>query len=313
MAYEMSEPLQKIFGEKLRRDVPLAPYTSARVGGAAENLLEITTIQDLAWTAIQLWKSKTPFLVLGGGSNVLVSDAGVSGVVLLNRARGMRFDEESDPPTVWAASGSNFGLLARQTASRGFASLAWAAGIPGTVGGAVFGNAGAHGDDVSGSLRVAEILHQDGKKEIWSAERMGYDYRSSVLKRKELGQTGQRSPQAVVLAATFNLKHSTVEVVQEEMERYKEYRKQTQPPGASMGSMFKNPPNDFAGRLIEEAGLKGTRIGQAEISPLHANFFINHGNACASDVFALIQLARREVSEKFGVSLEPEIEFVGDW
>jgi UDP-N-acetylmuramate dehydrogenase len=97
------------------------------------------------------------------------------------------------------------------------------------------------------------------------------------------------------------------------MERNKEYRRWTQPPGASMGSMFKNPPNDFAGRLIEEAGLKGTCIGDAEISPLHANFFINHGNASASDVFSLIQLAHREVSKKFGVSLEPEIEFVGEW
>lgn len=321
--------LKAAFGTRLRENESLKRYTSARVGGPADVLLEAHTTEELAEMAFYLWQRGLPFIVLGGGSNTLVSDAGVRGVVLLNQARQIRFDEEGDPPTVWAETGANFGLLARQAATRGLSSLEWATGIPGTVGGAIIGNAGAHGKDMSSNLMVAEILHLNPLmrtsedttaranylagagstpeffKETWPVEQFDYQYRDSILKQKTL--------QAVVLVALLKLEKSTPQAVQAKMDEYAELRRRTQPPGASMGSMFKNPPGDYAGRLIEAVGLKGKRIGDAQISAQHANFFINCGKATADDIYALIRLAHRKVAEKTGVNLELEIELVGEW
>ena len=302
--------LQTIFGQRLQTGVRLDRFTSARVGGAAEVLLEVDSAEELEQAATLLWSEALPWKLLGGGSNVLVSDTGVRGVVVINRARKVRFEEDIDPPTVWAESGANFGLVARQAAIRGLSGLEWAAGIPGTVGGAVAGNAGAHGGDMAGNLIVATILHrntEDGApvRETWPVERLEYAYRSSLLQRM-LGK-------AVVLDAQLSLQRSTPEEVQAQIDKFVNYRRLTQPPGASMGSMFKNPPGDYAGRLIEAAGLKGVQVGDAQISTLHANFFINHGEATAADVYALIELAKRIVAEKFGVHLVLEIELVGDW
>ncbi len=304
--------LRLVFGERLRITAPLAAYTAARVGGAADVLLEVRSTTELSRAVELLWEEGIPYVILGGGSNVLVSDAGVRGVVLLNRARKVRFNLKHEPPLVWAESGANLGLMARQAALRGLAGLEWAAGIPGTLGGAIVGNAGAHGGEMANNLVVAEILQQmtDMQANVpqlqeWPAERFAFSYRSSLLKR----QPGQ----AVVLTATLRLELSTPEAVQAKMEEFLRYRRQTQPPGASMGSMFKNPPGDYAGRLIEAAGLKGLRVGEAQISPLHANFFINQGKATAMDIYSLIQRARQAVAEKFGVNLELEIELIGEW
>lgn len=299
------DKLRSVFGENMQTDVSLARYTAARVGGPADVLITTNSSEELEKTAKELWSQGAEFIILGGGSNLLVSDAGVRDVVILNRAREIRFDEHAAPPTVWAESGTNFGNLARRTAKKGLSGLEWAAGIPGTVGGAVFGNAGAHGGDVAGDLKMAEILHHDGRKESWPGEAMEYSYRSSRLKREHIV--------AVILAACFLLQNSTPEQVQQQMDEFSAFRHRTQPPGASMGSMFKNPPGDYAGRLIEAANLKGTRVGQAEISPLHANFFINHGDASATDIYELIVLARQTVAKQFGVKLELEIELVGNW
>ncbi len=300
-----ADRLRSQFGGRLQEQASLAPYTAARLGGPADFLLTIRTSEELAVTAGWLWAAGTTFTILGGGSNVLISDDGVRGVVLLNRARQVVFEPGEEPPLVSAESGANFGALARQAASKGLAGLAWAAGIPGTVGGAVVGNAGAHGGDMAGNLLVAEILHRVEGRQRWRVERLDYAYRHSRLKR--------RSQEAVVLSATLKLEHSSARLIKEEMDRYLAFRRRTQPPGASMGSMFKNPVDDFAGRLIDAAGLKGTRIGGAQISPLHGNFFLNHGEATATDVLALIHLARTRVLETFGVKLELEIELLGDW
>lgn len=312
--------LKKVFGDRLKRNVPLARFTSARVGGNADAMISANSLDGLIEVTVALWRMGAPFLILGGGSNVLVSDAGVRQVVVYNRARRVRFSEsvrEGSPPTVWAESGANFGVIARQAAGHGLTGLEWAAGIPGTVGGAVVGNAGAHDGDVQGNLIMAEILHdttqEDAEmfsyaRETWPVDRLEFGYRTSALKKRS-----GVSPSAVVLAATFRLEHSTPEEVKAKIDRFVAYRRVTQPPGASMGSMFKNPQNDYAGRLIEAAGLKGARAGDAEISRLHANFFINHGEASAADVYQLIRKARRAVRERFGVELELEIGLIGEW
>ncbi len=327
------------FGEQFEAHVSLARYTSARIGGLADGLLTANSVADLDLMARFLWEQEIPFIVLGGGSNVLVSDAGMRGLVLLNKARQVVFKQENDPPTVQAASGSNFGVIARQAAKRGLSGLEWASGIPGTIGGAIVGNAGAHGGDIAGNLLMAEILHREMedkrskngnppsmvvRREEWQAEKFDFAYRSSLIKREQygtkriggtdqMGRSDKKQPDFIILTALLRLAHSTKEVVEARIEKFVSQRQQTQPPGASMGSMFKNPEGDFAGRLIDQAGLKGTRIGDAAISSLHANFFINYGNASARDVWELINLARTVVSNKFGIDLELEIELVGSW
>jgi UDP-N-acetylmuramate dehydrogenase len=300
--------LREKFGSALQENVSLANYTTARTGGLVAALLPVHSAAELEQAALVLWALETPFQILGSGSNVLVSEAGLDGIVVLNRARNIKVDTHHEPPSVWAESGANFGTIARQAALRGLSGLEWAATIPGTLGGAVYGNAGAYGGDMQGNLIVADILHRTGK-EAWTADQMAYAYRSSALKRS--GKTS--APDAIILSARLRLDHADPKTVQAVMEKNSEHRRRTQPPGASMGSMFKNPPGDYAGRLIEAAGLKGARIGDAEISGVHANFFINHGQASAADIGQLIAQARRTVFEKFGVLLELEIELLGDW
>lgn len=297
--------LRQRFGSRLQENIRMAGYTTARVGGPADALLVANSADELAGDAQQLWECGTPFVVLGSASNVLVSDSGLRQVVIINHARAVTFDAAANPPTVRAESGANLGLLARLAVLEGLSGLEWAATIPGSLGGAVYGNAGAHGGDMAGNLLVAEILHPKQGRQNWSCEQMGYAYRSSALKRS--------AGQVVILAATLQLQPAPRDEIQARMDANTAQRRRTQPPGASMGSMFKNPPGDFAGRLIEAAGLKGTRIGGAEISSVHANFFINHEGAAAQDLYRLIEQTRLTVAERFGVQLELEIELLGDW
>jgi len=306
--------LQERFGANLRLGENMARYASSRVGGPVDALLVVNSSTQLIEASRWLWDTGTPFQVIGGGSNILVSDTGIHGIVILNQAKDYRFIEvqDLDYPQVWAESGHNFGSLARQAARRGFSGLEWAAGIPGTVGGAITGNAGAHGEDMSGALVMAGILQQDKRDRVslWQVEKFEFGYRSSVLKKHNLGKN---QPWAVVVDALFQLKKGDVEKIRNRMDELVEFRHRTQPPGASMGSMFKNPLGDYAGRLIEAAGLKGTRVGMVEISQLHANFFTNLGDAKARDVLLLIEIAQKEVEEKFGIHLELEIELLGEW
>jgi UDP-N-acetylmuramate dehydrogenase len=303
MAASIVEELTARFGEQVRRNVPLAPYTSARIGGPADLLVTVHSADELAVVISMLWEAGQSYVLLGGGSNVLVSDAGVRGITVLNRAKAVRF-ESGSRPKVRAESGAVFSNLANRCATRGLSGLEWAATVPGTVGGAVYGNAGAFGGDMAHSLKLAEVLTPHGREQ-WPSETLAYGYRTSILKRGEVT--------AVVLAAEIGLKNATKEEVAVKIGQFSERRKTTQPPGASMGSMFKNPEGDAAGRLIEAAGLKGTRIGNAEVSPTHGNFFVNHGESTASDIRALIALVQERVREKFGVQLELEVEIVGEW
>jgi len=299
-------PIDELYaklGDKVKENILLAPYTSARIGGPADIFLTADSSAELARIVKLLWKLEMPFTLLGGGSNVLVSDKGIRGVVVLNRAKGVTF-HTGDQPSVTAESGVVFSNLANRCASKGLAGLEWAATVPGTVGGAVYGNAGAFGGDMADNLISAELLTEHGKETL-TVEQFGYGYRTSVLKRGEL--------KGIVLSAELALKNSTKDEVTVKIQQFSAHRKATQPPGASMGSMFKNPPGDYAGRLIESAGLKGTRTGNAEISPLHGNFFINHENTKASDIRALIELVQKTVKEKEGVDLELEVELIGDW
>ena len=302
--------LRAAFGARLKSNEPLARHTSARMGGPADFLAVAESAGELAELVRSAWRLGFQPVILGGGSNVLVSDAGVRGLVILNRARAIEFRAapEAGRPAVWAESGVSLGSLARQCGARGLGGLEWAATVPGTLGGAIFGNAGAHGGDLAGSLVLAEILQQDGSVRDWTPAELGFGYRTSRL--KQLKAEGRPH---IILGAELALASAEAGALQAKVDQYVAHRKRTQPPGASMGSMFKNPPGDYAGRLIEAAGLKGTRLGEVEISPLHANFFVNLGGGRASDVLALIQQAHAAVLDKFKVDLELEVELIGDW
>jgi len=305
--------LREAFGRKLQENVVLANYTTASIGGPADALLVVNYKDELESTIQSLCGLDIPFYIIGSGSNVLFSDNGVRGVVIINHARQIKIKVPANsgkPPSVWAESGANLNTIARRAALRGLSGLEWATGIPGSIGGAVYGNAGAYGKDMQSCLILAEILHlQDSEPVVkeWSSEDMEFEYRSSILKQQK------KSKQAVILSAQIRLQHSNRADVQAHMKEVQEERNRKSPPGANTGCVFKNPPGDFAARLIEEAGLKGKRIGGVEISKVHANFFINLGGATARDFQEMIQLAQNTVMEKFSIQLEPEIELLGNF
>ncbi len=294
------QALREAFGEGLKLDEPLARHTSARIGGPADAFITARSVDVLARAGRLAWAHGIPLFVLGGGSNVLVSDAGFRGLVVHNRARGVAFEGE----IVVAESGVRTITLARRCIRRGLAGMEWAIGVPGTVGGAVFGNAGAHGGDMDSVVQWVEVATPGGVETL-SNDDLGFTYRSSALKR-------QPRP-AIVLRAALGLAVEDAAAISARAEAYNEHRKRTQPPGATIGSMFKNPPGDYAGRLIDAAGMKGMRVGGAAISEKHANFFLNMGEATAADVKGLIDAAREAVEAQSGVRLELEIELIGAW
>lgn len=302
------ESLRSHFGEKLLEGEMMSRYSVMGVGGPADFLVKAGSQDELESAVRFLWNAEAPFLLLGGGSNTLISDAGIREFVLINEAKGITFLDEGDAPLIQADSGASFGNLARRAGSKGWSGMEWASGIPGTVGGAVVNNAGAFGSNVAETLKMADILHPVDdtlQRSTWTPEQFEYDYRHSAIKSGE--------KQAIVLNATFRLMRSTPEDVKRRISEIAEKRIASQPSGASLGSMFKNPPGNFAGRLIEETGLKGARVGDVMISEEHGNFFINQGQATAAEIASLIAMTKDQVAEKYGVELELEIQFIGDW
>jgi UDP-N-acetylmuramate dehydrogenase len=297
------EALAAALGPRARRDAPLADYTAMRVGGPAD-LLVVCESPDALVEAVQLARAHdVPWMVLGGGCNILVADAGVRGLTLVYRASDVSFEGA----VVRAEAGALLATLARRTVERGLQGLQWAAGLPGTVGGGVVGNAGAFEGDIAAVLRSATVLEAGGAVEERPAAWFAFDYRSSRVKRSPAAE------KAIVLAATFVLTPGDPEGLARRAAEIREWRQTRHPSGATMGSTFKNPPGSHAGYLIEQAGLRGHRIGDAEISAMHGNFFMNVGAASAADVLALIEHARAEVKRQFGFDLELEIERVGAW
>ena len=293
-----SESLQ---AERMRSDVPLARYTAARLGGPADWLyIARDSGEELVAALRHAGEREIPFRALGGGANVLIADEGLRGLVLINRVQQVEFGK------AWlrASAGSGLMALARQCQARGLAGLEWAVSVPGTLGGAVINNAGAHGGDMAGMLLETRLLEADGTLRTLVAADLAYEYRNSRLKRR-------KSRDWLVLEATLALRPDDPARIATRMASFNVARKRSQPPGASLGSIFRNPPGDFAGRLIEASGLKGLRCGAAQVSTLHANFFINPGKASADDYRRLVTRVQEVVLREQGVELEPEIELLG--
>lgn len=295
-------------GLSLRRDEPLSGHTTLRVGGPADLFVSVSAVEDLVAITRLTREIDVPALVLGGGSNLLVSDRGVRGLVIANGCRTVRRHEGN---VLWAESGANLAGVARQAMRWGLAGLEWCVSVPGTVGGAVVGNAGAHGGCVADNLLRATLLMPDGSLAEWPAARFSYGYRSSALKSLLRAGTGQ--PQPVVLAAAFQLQEADPEQMEARAAGFLARRRATQPVEPSAGSIFQNPPGDYAGRIIEALRLKGQSQGGAAFSTVHANFIVNTGGASAADVAALVNRARQAAWQALGVELTPEILFVGDW
>lgn len=293
---------------RARVNEALSRHTTARVGGPADLLIEARSTAELVALVQRADAMDLPCHVLGGGSNVLVSDRGVRGLVILNRAREVRTRLADTSARVDADAGVALISLARTCIEGGIGGLEWAIGVPGTLGGAIVGNAGAHGADMAACVNMVRVLRRGASApEWWTPRQLAFAYRSTALKAF--------SPAArpVVLNALLDLRRDHRANLERRATEFNERRRASQPPGATMGSMFKNPPGDFAGRLIEAAGLKGHQIGGAQISTRHANFFVNTGTATAADIHSLIELARREVQTRFDVVLALEVELLGEW
>ena len=297
------------FIDKVQRQQSLARYTAARLGGRADYLYIAKGPRfDAAKTLLQqAWQRNMPVTIIGGGANILVSDKGIRGLTIINRVSQLANDGGDNRACVSASSGTGLIRLARYCQERGYAGLEWAIAVPGTVGGAVVSNAGAHGGAISDSLHHVLVYEAQGGTRLVHVGELDYGYRYSRLKARQ-------DRRFMVLRASFALEKDDPKSIQARMNQYNTWRKQTQPPGASLGSIFKNPPGDYAGRLIEAANLKGHRIGDVQVSPIHANFFVNIGkSASAQDYFRLIRTVQQRVRRAFGVQLELEIQIVGDW
>lgn len=305
---------QTVLAEQLRQggvtprvDEPMARHTTLKVGGPVDLYVRVSTIDELCHCVSLARGQGVPYLILGRGSNVLVSDKGIRGCVIENRCQEHSIEVADDGAhaVLSAESGASLPALAHLTAQAGWAGLEWAIGIPGSIGSAVVNNAGAHSGCIADVLRRIQVLTVDGTASTWSAKDLDLAYRSSRFK----GRHGAE----VILSAEFVLTRASQTVMSHRLAEFTEHRRRTQPTDPSLGSMFKNPPGDYAGRLIDRAGLKGTRVGGAMISRVHANFFVNAGQAAAADFLALINLAQETVQQRFGVELELEIELVGEW
>ncbi|MFM8593442.1 MAG: UDP-N-acetylmuramate dehydrogenase, partial [Chloroflexota bacterium] len=300
-------------GVKILRDSPMRLWTTWNVGGPADWLIRAGTPAEVA-AAVQWGIGKgLPVTVIGGGSNLLVGDGGISGLVVLARTPGERAEhlvetiDEGDAVLVTVGANAPLSWTGRYAAERGWAGLDWAVGLPGTVGGATVNNAGAHGVEMKDHLVAAEVLDLDsGAAARQPREWLEPAYRHTTIK------SAARPRRWVVLRVQMRLPKGDATVLTELADEHAAFRKRTQPGGATGGSTFANPPGDYAGRMLEAVGMKGHRIGGAMFSPLHAYWIVNDGQASAADIRALIHLARERVEREFGVVLRQEVEEIGD-
>jgi UDP-N-acetylmuramate dehydrogenase len=300
---EWLEELEAAHVGEISQQVPLSTLTTWRIGGPADVLVVPSGKEELERTIAILHRHGVPWMTLGKGSNMLVSDKGIRGVVI---RPGSALDyAEFDGTLVRAGAAYPFVTLAVKAGKQGLTGLEFAGGIPGTVGGAVYMNAGAHGSDVSRIFKSADIVLETGELVTWGPEEMKFSYRHSRL--QEAGSRG------TVLEAVFELQNGDAGEITAAMAAHKDRRRLTQPlKQPSCGSVFRNPPGTYAAKLIEEAGLKGFSVGGAQVSALHANFIVNNGQAAAEDVLTLIAHIRGTVKDRTGIDLQPEVLVVGE-
>ena len=288
----------------IKPQVSLSSYTSYRVGGPAEWFVAPRSLESLEAIVQYAKEHDLSITLLGAGSNLLIGDSGIPGLVIATRhMRYSNFDPETGRVTF--AAGESIPALASAVAELGWEGFEWAVGIPGTIGGAVVMNAGAHNSCIADILVDIEVLKPDGTLQTMTCEELNYSYRTSVLQGSDL----------IVTQATLQLQPGAdPAVVKARTKQHKKHRLATQPYHLpSCGSVFRNPKPHSAGRLIEEAGLKGFKIGQAQVAELHANFIVNCGGATANDIFNLIHHVQHQVQERWSIGLHPEVKMLGEF
>jgi len=287
-------------------DEPLKRYTAWKIGGPADALLEPKGAKELIEAVEKARGHGIPVTVFGGGTNVLVRDGGIRGLTI--RLAKSLTNVEIEGERVRAEAGVLYPVLANATAGRGLEGLEFATGIPGTVGGAVYMNAGAYEGETKEVLDWADV-YRDGEVvrmenvETLHATSLRFSYRRSVL---------QDHPDWIVLRAGYTLVPGDPEELRARIKEFRAQRMNGSPNRPSCGSTFKRPPGDFPGRVIEAAGLKGTRVGRIEVSPVHANYFVNLGGGTAKEALELMDLVREKVRERLGIELEPEVRVIGE-
>jgi UDP-N-acetylmuramate dehydrogenase len=293
------EAAARVLGERAQREVPIGPLTTYRVGGAARLFVQVDDDDDLALVQRAVSVSGVPVLVVGRGSNLLVADAGFPGLALV---LGDAFAEITiEGTTVRAGSATSLPVLARRTVAAGLSGMEWAVGVPGSVGGAVRMNAGGHGAETRDTLRRVRVVDLAGSQdEVVEASTLDLGYRRSRITAHEL-----------VVWAEFALQPGDVAAGEAQLSEIVRWRREHQPGGQNAGSVFTNPPDDSAGRLVDASGLRGHRLRTAEVSDKHANFIQADRGGSADDVAALIAEVHRRVLETTGVDLHPEVHLVG--
>jgi len=296
--------IQRRLGVKTSRDEPLARFSTMRVGGPADLFAEVRNLFELR-AIVRFARSRDiPLYLIGRGSDLVISDAGIAGLVVVVRAAGLRVEDQQ----LHAEAGVQMAKLATTGKVAGLSGLEFGLAIPGTVGGAVWANAGAHGSDMQGVLTRALVVDAAGEERSLGPDELGMAYRETRLKHGVPGRP------EVVLAASFALEPVEPDTIAERLGSIRRWRAEHQPIGQkSAGSVFRNPEGDSAGRMIDELGLKGRRLGGAQVSPMHANFIVNTGGATAAEVRGLAELVRETVRRERGIELAYEVEFVGDW
>ncbi|WP_240375180.1 UDP-N-acetylmuramate dehydrogenase [Bacillus piscicola] len=296
---EIIRELEEAKVGKVAQNEPLSKHTMWKIGGPADIFIEPDSVDGVIQTMEVIKRHNLPWRAIGRGSNLLVDDAGIAGAVLKFGPKLSHL--ELDGNIVKVGAGYSIIKLANVISKEGLTGLEFAGGIPGTIGGAVFMNAGAHGSEIANILTEAHILFPDGRLEWIKNKEMEFSYRTSRL-QKERG---------VCIEAALEVKPGNKEEIIQEMMKHKRYRRETQPwnrPCA--GSVFRNPLPDHAGALIEKSGLKGYRVGDAQISELHGNFIVNLGEAKAADVLAIIRHVQDTIHERYGVEMRTEVEIV---
>jgi UDP-N-acetylmuramate dehydrogenase len=297
----LEDELRETFRERLKMNQSLAEFTSFRIGGPADLFIVVESEDELMRVKRTAHRAGVPTFCLGHGTNLLVSDRGIRGVVI---RLGEGFNRISiDDVRVTAGAAVDFGALVETVVERGLEGLEFGEGIPGTVGGGLVMNAGAFGGEIAKVVTLVHGVTEEGEARALTPEEVNFAYRRTNLPRH-----------FVISRVDFQLHHGDREALWARVMEVRGKRAARQPRGVpNAGSIFKNPPGNFAGRLLEAAGMKGHRIGDAAFSDRHANFIVNLGAARASDVHTLIEMARAKVKASSGVLLEPEVKLVGDW
>jgi UDP-N-acetylmuramate dehydrogenase len=291
----------------VKQDEPLGRYTTFGAGGPADAYAIASSARQVSSIVRLCRRADVPFFVLGSGSNIVIGDRGIRGVVIGNAAQALtepRAVSEGDAFTVRADAGCSFAAMARRFAFAGYAGLEWACGIPGSLGGAVVYNAGAYGGCLADVLQRVVIAGDDGDMEL-AASDLHLVYRASDFTR------GLMAGKAVI-AAEFTLWSGDSTHLRRQVREYDQRRLSAQPRGRNAGSFFKNPPGQPAWKLLDDVGMRGYRVGGAQLSEKHCNFMVNAGGATAADVVAIKREAQRRVRERFGIELENEVALVGE-